>query len=729
MIRAYKKFGVMILLCSILIGLGGSSSPVNGQSSGDGELIIPQNLVPITPENADQLQPIARLGRGTIQNFQWINDGEQLGIVGRFGVRVFDTNHWNEAVMERAYPDTLADDLLLMRDARMSPNGRSIIIQLHEQAVYWDLVTQQDFVVLSEAPQAAIGFSPDGRVAFATETFSVILRDPLSGEETEFIGHNGYISTLEMSQDGLLMATGSDDGTARVWNVQTGNEVARFSLQGLPIRDVAFSSDDNLLAISEGTPITPNQGYAYPTVHDVSVFDLITNESIALFTVHGRTISRLAFLENDGLLLAGQSVYDLETQEEVDYSENLPETNRVKASPNGQYLAIYLFGGLRILNSEDYTVEANLPFYGFVRNVDFSPDGRLMMWQAGYSTSVIQLDTGIEVAAIEGALGHSFIQSGELVLLTSDGKVVWWNPDTENIERELQASNFRVSSISFSEDESQFVTNSTGREIKVWDSTTLEPLFSHHFDEPLSGRTRVHLSVDGRYVIAEDAFLYSVWDVETGTLIAAKEEVGMEFGINDAGTHLAWQANNSDVVTLQNLITGEVLRTYPIIAAAVDFVQGDQMLSISSSIFSGGDGMVYLFDVETGQEITTFPFEGQPTIANFSPDGNLVTIYGDYEDTSGNGIKLEMWDYQTGYSLYSVTGITGAHITVYNQDQSLFLTGVGTTSAHMINTATGEEIMELEGQAGGADKYSFSPDETFIITTHGNSAWLWGILN
>lgn len=62
---------------------------------------------------------------------------------------------------------------------------------------------------------------------------------------TLYEGHNGKIRTLSIDPTGNWLATGSDDGTVRIWEVLTGREVHRFVI----IDDVEDNTDDHIEAV------------------------------------------------------------------------------------------------------------------------------------------------------------------------------------------------------------------------------------------------------------------------------------------------------------------------------------------------------------------------------------------------------------------------------------------------------------------------------------------------
>jgi WD40 repeat protein len=74
---------------------------------------------------------------------------------------------------------------------------------------------------------------------------TVVVRDANNGEREERVlkGHSDAVHSAAFSPDGRRIVTGSDDRTARVWDVQTGEQIAILRDHTAPVRSAVFSPD------------------------------------------------------------------------------------------------------------------------------------------------------------------------------------------------------------------------------------------------------------------------------------------------------------------------------------------------------------------------------------------------------------------------------------------------------------------------------------------------------
>ena len=71
-----------------------------------------------------------------------------------------------------------------------------------------------------------VQYSPDGTQLAVASQVGIWLYDAFSGEELELIaGHPS--ESISFSPDGLVLASGSEDGSIRLWDVAAGNTYKR----------------------------------------------------------------------------------------------------------------------------------------------------------------------------------------------------------------------------------------------------------------------------------------------------------------------------------------------------------------------------------------------------------------------------------------------------------------------------------------------------------------------
>ena len=90
-------------------------------------------------------------------------------------------------------------------------------------------------------------YSPDGKTLASTDEGGILLWDLKTGKEPTRL-QVLLLHSLALSPDGKSLATGDQDGTIKLWDVQTGRERAAIKGHRGTIWSVAFSPDGKTLA-------------------------------------------------------------------------------------------------------------------------------------------------------------------------------------------------------------------------------------------------------------------------------------------------------------------------------------------------------------------------------------------------------------------------------------------------------------------------------------------------
>ncbi len=137
-------------------------------------------------------------------------------------------------------------------------------------------------------------FSPDGNyilTTFGAPIYSARLSNPQSGlVEREFFGHTSWLYTAVFSPDGQRVATGAQDGTARLWDVATGAHIRTFTSPGTLVCSVAVSSNGMYLASGDSGGI-------------VRLWNATNGQLLRTFELNAGAVTSLAFSPATGDLL------------------------------------------------------------------------------------------------------------------------------------------------------------------------------------------------------------------------------------------------------------------------------------------------------------------------------------------------------------------------------------------------------------------------------------------
>ena len=193
------------------------------------------------------------------------------------------------------------DELGGVDSLSFSPDGRTLALNNLGTVELWDVVTLRRlgrWVAGKTTPVTSVDFSPDGKaVASGSSDGTIRLFGMADGHHqlgATLTGHVDRVTGLAFSPDGTTLASGSNDGTVRLWSVATHRELgAPLSSNNTAVESVAFSPDGTTLV----------SGHRDGTIR---LWDVATRQPLAALAGHASDVTSVTF-SPDGRTFASGS--------------------------------------------------------------------------------------------------------------------------------------------------------------------------------------------------------------------------------------------------------------------------------------------------------------------------------------------------------------------------------------------------------------------------------------
>lgn len=502
--------------------------------------------------------------------------------------------------------------------------------------------------------------------------------------------HDNTVLAVAFSPDSTKLITGSLDGTARVWDVKTGNPVGEPLRHNRAVNAVAFSPDGK-------TVLTASQDQT------VQHWDAATGQPQGEPLKHDALVTAIAFLDQGQTVLTGCG------------NGTVRRWNAMTGQPIGEPI-----------HFPDETLKV----------LAFSADGATMLTaRADHKAQLREVSTGEPRGA---AMEHTdvinaaaFSADGSSVLTGSEDRTArLWDAMTGMPVGEPLTYDRKFVSVALSPDGSMALTGSRDNTARLW-STSTQAIIG----EPLRHEgtvATVGFSPDGQQIVTgswdNTARLWELvnpqqWDVTSGVargepLPHKGDVLAVAFSPDGKSVLTGCGDNHARLwsATTREPQGGPLSHEAPVVAVVFS-PDGKGLLTGSE------DKTARVWDAATGRpQGEPIRHDGGVLAVAFSADGRLVL-------TGSDDHSARLWDAATGKPQgESLRHDARVNSVAFSPDGQMVLTGSDDQTARLWDVATGQQRGEVLQHAGPVVSVAFSPDgRTVASGSSDNSARLWAV--
>ena len=394
-------------------------------------------------------------------------------------------------------------------------------------------------------------------IAVGFESGEIITLNGTTGSQTAILsGHTDNVKTLTFSLDGKLLASGSDDKTIKLWDVQTGGVIKTFCGHTDWVRSVSISADYTIIASGSNDKT-------------ICLWDIQTGGCHHVIRQEGE-VGCVSFspIHSQYLISASGNMVQ---QWDIDGHQIGPSYSGYYAtfSSDSTQLALCQRKNVLVRNFSSGVAVAKLhiPYSTFSC---FSPDGRLLAVAAGNTVYIWDI-TGSDPHLAETYVEHTY----------------------------------NVTSIAFSST-SALITSSLDRSVKFWQIGTplADAIVGHPKPTPLASAPIKSITLhtkDGIFISSDSNGVVRTWDISTGLCktslqTPAKDTHHSDVQLVNGRLILVWYADRK--IHIYDVKKGKHIQ-------AIDAVQRDiydiRLSGDGSNVFCLQYGFIGVWSTWTGE--------------------------------------------------------------------------------------------------------------------------------
>lgn len=556
----------------------------------------------------------------------------------------------------------------------------------------WNVETKS---VVAQTPEQRgawkCSYFPDGkRFAVASSSNSnpvvVIYNSENAAEVFRLIGHPKRVRAVDVSPDGKLIATGSMDGTVRIWDAQTRTELRKFDFtekeKGTEIHDVQFSKSGKKLVIGafeilavldtetwqlkkleqsdfaernmslnpwkvEFSPLEKTIAFGNWT-GEVVFLDAEKLSIIRVLRLHQVNVKGLAF-SNDGKTLATASwdrtvkFIDVQTGEIVnELRGHFAGVHEIAYSPDGTKLAtasadfsVNLWNAAQVAKENSLLTKSGI--FQFSNDAEtfvgwYGGSQEIASWNLAKKQKNWSQKTSINTFSADISKDNKLVVFGE-----REGFISVFSLENGKQIKRFQVHPQSIYAIKFSVDGSKIFTLHEDGFFQAVERETGNVIYSEKLHTDIA--KTLDVSPDGKFIATgSNDKLVKILNTETFAekfSFSSSVKPMYMLAFSDDSRLLA-TAGADDIVRIYQISDGKLLQELGGMSAgvfAVAFSPDGKRLATSSDV-----GVIRLWEVESGRQVLAFTAgKKQITRLRFTDDGKTLL-------SSDNEGKISFWE-------------------------------------------------------------------------------------
>jgi WD40 repeat protein/tRNA A-37 threonylcarbamoyl transferase component Bud32 len=518
------------------------------------------------------------------------------------------------------------------------------------------------------------------------------------------VGHSGSVNACTVTADGRRVVSGSEDGTLKVWDLESGRVIATLEGHAGEVRACAVTADGRRVVSGseDGT---------------LKVWDLESGRVVATLRGHAGSVNACAVTADGRAVSASEDatlkVWDLDRGQVLAVLEGHAGWVRACAvtADGRRVLSASVDGTLKVWDPGSGRALSTLEGHtDWVRACAVTADGRrAISASADQTLRVWDLERGELLATLEG---HANLV--EACAVTADGRraisasydrtLKVWDLESGQVLATLEGHTAAVGACAVTPDGRRVISASADRALKVWD---LEGGRAFATLEGHAGAVSAcAVAPDGRRVISASADrALKVWDLERGHVLATLDghaSAATACAVTPDGRRMV-SASYDRTLKVWDLERGRVLATLEghtaLVSACAVTPDGRRMISASA------DRTLRVWDLERGRMLATLDGHARSVSAcAVTPDGRRV-VSASYDGT------LRIWDLERARALLTLEGHTSVvSACAVTSDGRRVLSASWDKTLRVWDLESGRALATLEGHAGWVSACAVVPD-------------------